>query len=508
MSNGWLTPADTFDPAGTLLKIQQIKKMQQERKLATVKTKQAQQAAAKTQAFEAWRSGRGQRPAQQQPMQPQARAMPQIDPQAIQAQQEAMQEQQAAMRGQKKLASMVGRIAQEYSGPKVDGAKINRIGQMKRNDPDIRSMIKTTGFDDIDFGYDEEKKTAWERYTKDWSKEELEKIAEQVPGGQALAGLPAGKYTLEFDPISKTLRPSIKTVNAMGLLGDKNLTENEIIAQAMYGDKEAIKWMDAKIAFEERKTQAKYGKLSPEAIDLYADKVLAQPNYMSKFSARTPQRAQIANRIQEKAAEKGLIVPDIELKNAQFNAAVKSYNKQKSRLDADKKIAEEFYTDVRRLRPQVEVIRTNYPALFNKSLRQIRKMAATPTLGQEAVFAQEVDAVMSQFLRMSRDASETISELSVGAQQAAKSLLNIDNPAFVLTQQFDRFVLSTQERIAARERVVGGIERQIYQGATFKKKVPLSTTQAKPGRTIKRTGHTRDGRKVIEYSDGSREYVQ
>ena len=501
MSNGWLTPADTFDPAGTLLKIQQIKRAEQERELMSIRTKQARQAADKAQAFENWRRGMPQQPVQQPTAQlpPQAQAMPRIDPRVI-------QEQQAAMRGQKKMASMMERVTKEYSGPQVNGNKINRLNQIKRSDSDIRSLIKSTGFDDIDFGYDEEKKTAWERYTKDWTKEELEKVAESVPGGQAVAGLPAGKYTLEFDPISKTMRPTVQTAGSV-FAKDTNLTENEIIARAVEGDPAAKRWMDAKLVFEKQKSAARSGELTDDAKKLFAKYALIEPAMLSKLGRASRARIAVANEMETLSSAEGLKMPDLTMKRVKYNALAKSYNKMKVSYSTDQKFAEEFYTDIARLKPQIEAIRTNYPSLVNASLKRIREIAATPLLGQEAVFAQELDAITKAYARVTLDASSSISELSATAQENYKRLINPQNPARVLFDQVDMLEISMKERLGARQRNLDELESQLREISAFEK-TPGRIPELKTKRTIKRTGRTKDGRRVIEYSDGSREYVQ
>lgn len=482
MANGYKTFADVFDPVQTMVQAQQLKNMQQQAAAQKIKNAQLQQQAQKDQAFQQYISGQ-----QQQPVAPIPQAMPgqpPIAPAGIQPQAAPPPVQQQApppppptpeqiqvMRGKHKLKPVMASAQRNVASPNA-----NKINAMAQRDPDVQAAIKSMGFDSVEIGYDEAKQKAWQRYTKTWSKDELTKLSQQ-PGGQVLQGLPEGKYTVEIDPITKTIRPVVSKEAMQANIGDKDLTENQIIAAAMGGNKQAIKWMDAKIAFERRKTGAKVGELTPEAINLMADQVLISPNYLSKFSARGPQRAQIVNKLEEKVAKNDLLMPDVTMQRVKYNAAVKSYNRQKLGYDADQKIADEFYVDLARLKPQIAAIRTNYPALVNRSIKQIRKMAATPSLGQEAVFAQELDAVLSAFIRVSRDASASISEMSATTQEAVKKLVNPESPAFVLAQQIDMFERSMRQRMVARRTALDRQLGQIRKSATFGKQTPQNKFQ-------------------------------
>jgi hypothetical protein len=67
--------------------------------------------------------------------------------------------------------------------------------------------------------------------------------------------------------------------------------------------------------------------------------------------------------------------------------------------------------------------------------------------------------------------------------------------------------ISMKERLGARQRNLDELESQLREISAFEK-TPGRIPELKTKRTIKRTGRTKDGRRVIEYSDGSREYVQ
>lgn len=482
------TFADFYNPLQTMAQIEQVKQAQQQKQLQQMQLQQAQQQQVRDAAFQQHVAGQGgmsllgslqaQQPPQPQMPQPMAPQTQQPQPQAPVAGQPPVVDE-----SMEKVQQLRTDIDAEFRREKPDAAKINAMVQAGRRDPQIQGAIQQSGFDNIDMGYDEKTKQAWERYTKTWTKRELAYIAKTIPGGQALRGLPEGKYTIEYDPIKKSIRPMVKQPSAIAghMFGDKNVTENEIIFRAMQGDVSAKKWMDAKVAFERRKVIAKGGELNPEARRLIAKQAILDPKIISKLPRTGGSRVAVVNEMEAIAKENGLMMPDITLKRADLNSDVKSYNKQKMQLDADNKLANEFYADAAAIKPKIEAVRTNYPQIVNMTVRQLRQLAASPGLSKEKELALEFEPLINSYMRVALDASGSISELSVGAQERQKKLTSLDDPAFVLISSVENMENQMRRRIGSRSNTLEGLRKRIEKVSTFEKP---KTKKKKPKKTI------------------------
>ena len=465
MANGFYG----FDPVGTRLKVQQIKRAQQEEQLRNMQIAQAQQDTAKTQAFNRYVSGEQRRPnafttALQGPQSAQAPPM-----------QPPPGEQQAAQKTQLLQQS----INKEMQSEKPNAAKIRKYGEIAQKSPEIQSYIKDKlGFDRVEPGYDEKTKEAWVKYTKDYTRDDLDKFSE-LPGGQALKGLPPGKYTLNYDPINGSIRPVIKDAGteASDWFADQNMTENEIIARAVSGDANAIKWMDAKLAFEGKKAESRGGTLSPEAIE-FLGRQMNITGKMPSVGRGGKNRTKIADAAAEIAKKEGLTPVDLSVGRGKIGAAQTSYNKQKIKYDADEKNVLEFKENVKRAKEMIPLVQTNYPSLVNKSLKQVRTMAADPMLGQQAVLAQELYDLMNQYIRVTLDASDSVAELSQGAQKARDTLFNINNPVRVLIDQVNAMENSLDKRLGARKAKLDKTSREVERYTKFKKDKKPEETKA------------------------------
>lgn len=293
---------------------------------------------------------------------------------------------------------------------------------------------------------------------------------EMAPYKLQMARLQPQQVALQIEQAKHNMaQPKVGSV-----MDDKTFTEKDAIKLLTFGSpeqkKQAEAFLDNYTNFQKRMTTTRYGELDPSSKEFYAEKILVDPSYITKFPARSPQRAELANEVNRLASERGLKVPDLELKNKKFNATVKSYNHQKKTYDADQKLADEFFTDVNRVKTQIQNLRTNYPSYVNLSIKKLRELSAAGKLGPEAVLQQELDAIMQTYSRMTLDASASISELSVGAQERYRKLLNSNSPAFVLLQQLENFEKALNDRLGARGRSLVNLENQLKTFSDFKEK--------------------------------------
>jgi hypothetical protein len=413
MADRWLTIGDVFDPIDTMQKAQQIKQQQQQMQMQQMQMQQMQQEQAKNQAFQQWKSG-------QQPMQ--VAQLP-TEQQMVEMQQQA-QRQDAIMRGQKKFASMSNRINQEYGSQNINGETINKLSNMKRNDSDIRALINDSGFDDIDFGYDDKKKEAWERYTKTWTKDELEKIAKQVPGGNVLAGLPEGKYTIEIDPITKSIRPKVKTAFAGSskvpdILSDPTLTDNDLARAAVMGTPEqraaAKAILEEKARYRVQEYQTKYGGgITPEGIKFAADQYI-YTGKMPPMGRSQYVRAQIMQEASQTAKELGMDIPQLLSLQADKKAWALSLNQQIKNRGM-------MGSFINNIEAQTELLKNKLPDLkradsrvLNIPIRQYRKKILGSA--DEAIFETYLKEISNEIAKLSTNSTGSVAETSISAQE-------------------------------------------------------------------------------------------
>ncbi len=506
-NNQSLTVQDVYNPVDTQLKIQSINESKMRNRITAMKMREAHQQQMRRDKWNALSNDPRGRfnpisgqftsqsgPVMQMPASGQPRSAQAAPPTPVQAPENMMapqpgapqmqqvplidDETKSAIRGQKKFMSMSKAVQPLMQKAKTDPAIRERMTKMVsniENDNDHKALIKKAGYDEMNIIVDPDTGETSYSLAKNWTADELEAYATNAPNGSILAPLTKhpGNYRIKFNDVGAVIGAEM-VGGVQSMLGDKNLTENEIIARAMHGDVEAKKWMAAKIDFEKQKSVAKGGALTPEATRLMAKQAMLDPKMLSKLPRGGSSRVDVVNEINRIAKEDGLLVPDLTMKKTKLNAIVKAYNNQKVSYEADRKMADEFFMDVARFKPMIARLRTNHPSLINASLVQLRKMSANASLGEEAVLAQELDAIMRSYIRIANDASNSIAEPSATAQEAAKKMLNMNSPAFVLIQQFENFEKAMQDKMTVRKNRVDDLERQAREVSRFGKRLATS----------------------------------
>lgn len=424
------TISDVFNPLQSGLQLEQIRESRQRQKANEIKQAMIAQEAAKAKQFAQYQKGQLAQPEQQ----------PIVDNNAMDA----------------IGASLDDNIQKRNFG------NINKLGQM---------MAKKFPEAKVKIWSDEKAKEAHTEMTDNFTREQLDEMS-KAPGAGFMKGLPPGKYTLDYDPINQVFRPMAipveENISKTVLTDTKSLSDNQLFRGVALGDPLAQKILNEKLKHQEKLSFTRSGQMTDQGIELGATQYLLTGK-MPALGRGGANRAKIANRAAQLAKENNLTSPKLYGKRTGLTTAQKSYNKQRVNLDSDIKTANEFYIDIARFKPQIEKLRTNYPALVNKSVVQLKKIAATPSLGEEAVLAQELDAILSAYIRVAREASGSISEMSVGAQEAAKKLLNFNSPAFVLIQQLDNFEKAMKDKIQSREKSLEKQFNSIEKFATIKK---------------------------------------
>ncbi|MCP4988368.1 MAG: hypothetical protein GY928_20650 [Colwellia sp.] len=485
------TIADVFDPVGVALKAEQVKSLQQQRQQAELLQQQRQQQSQKVGEFQNFLSGNQLQA--QTPIQP----VPQVS-----------QEQIGLSRGESKIKNIMPSLQKNIASGNFEN--IEKLGRMAREDSNIHDYIRAnTQLENIDIGADPKELKAWVRYTGYFTKDQLIEIS-QTPGGDFLRGLPEGKYTIEFDPVKKRLRPFLQQPDSQAggsiqnILDDKDFTRNDALKYKAFGTpgqqklagkffdtelEQKQKSFDLELKQQQKLVDLKFGSLTPEATKLVAKNALFDLKSLSKLiSARGPNKIRAVNEMQVLAEKSGLKMPDISGRRTGFNATVRSFNKQKLAFDATEKTANEFLRDADRVLNIARKIRLNAPSLVTKTIRQAQAIAANPGLGEEAILAQEMLSLSSAFMRTALDASETISELSSGSQKTQAEMNNVNSPLFVIEKRINNQKVQVRDKVLSRSESLDKLRKQLRKFATFdeRKKEPkeVKTIRRQPGESI------------------------
>lgn len=236
-----------------------------------------------------------------------------------------MDEQQAQLlRGQRKVASIVPLVGEAYKSTPVNVTRINKLSKMANEDADVQATVKSMGFDSVDFGYDEKTSSAWQKYTKTWTREELDKLAQSVQGGQLLEGLAPGKYTIEYDPINKRLRPNITQPKEDADEGSKLTAEQTLVRDSLREKLKREPTATEILDEQQRRKVSDYeqrqgGGASEDVWDFAARQYLAT-GQMPPMGRSAFARSKIMSKAAEIAGLEGIDVPELVTQQANVKA--------------------------------------------------------------------------------------------------------------------------------------------------------------------------------------------
>lgn len=481
MTNGWSTLSDYFNPADIMVKTQQVKAAQQQQQLNALAIQQAQIENAKKQAFQQYLGQQGQQqlpseliPLGMQPTQPQTQQtqIPIQQPQAPQI----TPEQRDIIIGRTKINSIMPDIERLFNNPEINGQAINKVNAMQLNDPQIQATLKAAGFDSVDIGYDEKTSEAWQKFTKNWSKQELEELAKQMPGGEIVAGLPAGRYTIDYDPVNKRLRPAVKSADP---IEDKSLTADtrlikESLREKLGREPKANEILAEKTRIETASYDSKYGSdIGQDAITFAAEQYLASGN-MPSLGRSAKIRAEILARAAELKKEQGLSTGEVIEKQASLDSMRKSLNNQQKTASMMGSFVRNIDQQVIRLERILPLIQRTDARAMNLPWRNYKTRIKGSA--NESILDMYLTEISSEVGKLATGSSASVAELSASTREKWEKIHDPNLPVGELiklvkeTQEAAHLRMqSAQDEITATKEFISGKKATPKQGGTAKR---------------------------------------
>lgn len=497
--NGYRTFSDVFNPVDVALKAEQIKNMRQQQEAQRLQNLQLQQQAQKNQAFQQYISGQQQPQISpispdiqaQQPIQPQIQPQPQqpivsrgtqpgvqpgVQPQAGIAPQPAPvsnQEQMQIARGQQKLQPIMESAERNANNPNA-----NKINSMIQRDPDMLAAIRSLGFDSVEMGYDESKNKAWQRFTKNWSQDDLDQLS-QMPGGQVLQGLPEGKYTIEVDPINKSIRPTLSAGGAQGdLLSEKSLSKAQLIDRSqnhpdLVTRQKASKVLNAMQQYDVNVAQAKYEAVADipfadwdndqqESAIITAILESKDPRW-GRGDKKSP--GQFTRAKNQFMLENRLTPAQAKGKKIRMDALGKTYTRLVQELSDYEKIGMGARNQVERLRPVLDQLQRTNVKLLNIPIEAIKGGVIGSPEEKRAAFLIE-----NAWIDAARIATGSLSnsELTVSTQQRYQETFDPKNSLKTTWALLNDTLNTTDDKLSEVSGQTDSILKQI-DGLSLKK---------------------------------------
>lgn len=498
MAERWLTMADVFDPATTMLRIQQIKQAQQQQQLTQMQIQQAKQEQARTAAYQAYKTGRHPVQAAMPPTMP-AAMPPAVSPAAptpgVPTRAETAlgtPEQQQLIRGQRKIQNIATRANQIFkAGPKIDGQAIRNLNQMAQKDPDVIATIRAMGFDNISMDFDDKTQTAWQKYTKNYSKQELENLAKQ-PGGQALAGLPAGRYTIDIDPVTQRIRPRIKTEEPLtGILSEKGLSLTQLIDRSLHAEspierKKAADILQRKNEYDVSVAQAKVMATMAPPFEQWAseEKQNAYESFMlnkiKPMFARGDRfsKPQFTRGYNAYLKELGITGAEASTRGIKYQALAKSFTRQQTKLNSMEQFVGSLDAQLERIDPLLDNLgRLNARALNVPIVRLKNVLTGDPI---ERELALKLEEIFQDAGRIAQGSTESVGEMSISAQERYKKVYDPTLTPRALKHLMDVTKIAAHDRVDSMKSVYDKTLNQM-EGLTLKKGIKKPTIR-KPGK--------------------------
>lgn len=454
------------------------------------------------------------------PVKPQEPLQPQLD-QPQQPPPQLTPEQQSILRGQKKISYVMPVLNDAYKDLENKGEIVNKMFAMADKDDDMQSTFKAAGIK-VSGGYNKETKSAWVTQTKDYTREELDNLADKYKekGGAALIMASPGRYAIEFDPVSDTITKygaAADDIGVGGLLSEKNLTPMQL-EDILQNDPDPNRREQAKNildALAQRKVEgygARYGTLTPEALH-YAAVQFLRTGRMPAMGRGARARTAIVNQAGKMAAIEGKTVDEYIVDQSSLAALRGSLNKQQRgrgalgafirNIDAQVSHVNELLTKA----SNDDRVKRSGIRMLNVPWRDFQ----TTIMGDanEAVLATYLKEISNEITKITSGATESIAQLPEGAREAWDK---IHDPTMPISELLK---LIAEIQYAGHLRIKGVDEElEFTKGLIGKKKErpakkleEAKMRKTEGGKKIKRTGR-KDGRKVIQYEDGSIEYAK
>lgn len=327
------------------------------------------------------------------------------------------------MRGQKKLNMIMPMIKEAYKDVENKSETINKLHSMANKDKDIKTLFDVTGVK-IAGGADPKKKTAWYTMGKNFTAPELKALADKYKGrgGDLLASLPEGDYTVEFNPIKDTIT-SFKTTGfepgkeeeATATKTPSNMiqlmyqAQNDPDPEVRRKAKEALEGMRK---YNEEAYEEKYGELTPEGVKLAAQEYLLTGRMTGGRSQR--QVAAIRNEAAKIAAEEGMTIEEYMAQRATASGLNKSLERQLRMRHSMGSFVRNIEGQADRVNEIIEKIRrVDMRALNVPYVKWQMTIAGDP---QERKLAMYFKELSTEIAKLTSGSADSIQQLPEGAR--------------------------------------------------------------------------------------------
>lgn len=497
MPNGWLTISDVYNPLENAARAQQIRQGQQTEQMNQIAIQEAMLDAEKKRRYmETVAPGTGGMdippvfggPQQPQVMPPQ---MPPEQPAAPMAQASGQPraaggtegvptpEQAQIKRGEHKIGVLTPVMTQAVSGKTLNAAAFNNAGKMINSDPDIQAAMRQQ-YEAVDVGADEKTLKAWQRFKKNWTREELDGIADKVPGGSVLRGMQPGNFWIEYDPVNKRIVPSIKTGDAEDS-GMKMTTAQSVISQSLREklkrEPTATEILEEQQRLDLESYQQKYGGGASDDVWVFAARQYLVTGKMPPMGRSAYARTKIMTEAARIAQAEKIDVPELLTAQTQFGALKKSYEARRKSYDSDMKFAREVFKQIDELENNdlLRRVRKNTPRFMNQSLLKLKQLGATPSLGEESALALKINALINDYIKAIQGSSESIAVLPEGARQQYAQMINPQDPLYVTLKNLKAIRNDLSNRMQTARENLEAIESELGSTASRGKSEPGET---------------------------------
>lgn len=433
------------------------------------------------------------------------------------------EEQEVLARGQKKIAITMPILNDAYKNVETKGKTINKVHVMTKKDSDIQKVFSTAGMT-YDGGYNEKTKKAWYTVGKNFSQSELQQLAEKYKnrGGSVLMGLPPGQYEIDFDPITDSVRSfkSGEGVAGVGLppiASDESLTKTDLARYIALGTsaqkKRAQKIADVESNLRADEYAIKYGGGITELGIGFLAQQYVTTGKMPPMGRSPRIRAQVAEKAAMIAGNAGMSVPQLlAMQSSKRGEAVALTQQLKNRRNMESYISN--------MGEQNRLLKAHVPSLMRTNSRILNvplRAYLTKIKGSadEAIFETYLTELSNEIGKLAGGATGSVAELSIGAQERWNKIHDANLPVGEIIKLSNSIAHLGQVRLKSVDKAINNIRKSIASdlvkekrkiiGKPEKKKIPTGETEG--GRKIRRTG-TKNGRKVIQYEDGSTEYAK
>jgi hypothetical protein len=300
--------------------------------------------------------------------------------------------------------------------------------------------------------------------------------------------------------------------NAIDLMGDKNLTEWDLMRALKMGTPEqqaqAQSILDAKKQFGAESYSQKYsGGMTDKGID-FAAKTFLTSGKMPPMG-RSPQiRAQIMEKAADVAANAGMTVEQLMSMQSEKKGYAVSLGQQLKQRGSMGSFIRNIDSQVNLLQEKLpDLVRAN-TRIANLPIRDFRKRIQGSA--DEAIFETILGEISTEIAKLASGATGSVAQVSEGAREKWDKIHDPNLPVKEIWKLANDIKHLGELRLKSVDDEINFTKKKLGQNIGTDYKTPQQKfEQAKSkNRTVTRRGKTKDGRTVVQYSDGSIEYAK